>query len=58
MKLIIQPLNYYWYCYVFEKPFTIYKFWCRIKGHPNGMVYYNPNGWEPDNHCKDCGDLL
>jgi hypothetical protein len=32
--------------------------WCRLKGHPNGTVYYNPNGFEPDNHCKDCGEDL
>jgi hypothetical protein len=27
---------------------------CRMKGHPNGTIYYNPGGWEPDDRCKDC----
>lgn len=31
---------------------------CRIKGHPNGIIYYNPGGWEPNTHCKDCGEDL
>jgi hypothetical protein len=32
--------------------------WCRIKGHPNGRIHFNPGGLEPDNHCKDCGEDL
>lgn len=31
---------------------------CRAKGHPSGPVYYNFNGFEPDNSCKDCGDEI
>jgi len=31
---------------------------CRIKGHPHGEIYYNPNGYKPDGRCKDCGDLI
>lgn len=37
---------------------------CRWRGHsdstgrPYGVVYYNPNGWEPDMHCLNCGDDL
>ena len=34
------------------------RIYCRYKGHPNGQVYYNPNGYEPDYHCKDCGDEI
>ncbi len=30
---------------------------CRIKGHPNGPVWYC-HGLEPDMHCKDCGEEL
>lgn len=31
---------------------------CRLKGHPCGVVWFNPNGIEPDMHCKNCGDDL
>ena len=31
---------------------------CRMKGHPNGIVYINPGGYEPDTTCKDCGEEL
>lgn len=30
---------------------------CRIKGHPNGVIWYS-SGYEPDMSCKDCGDQL
>jgi hypothetical protein len=33
-------------------------FWCRWRSHPHGVIYYNPNGYEPNMHCKDCGDDL
>ena len=32
--------------------------WCRLRGHPKGIVYYNPNGLEPDYTCRNCGDGL
>lgn len=31
---------------------------CRIKGHPNGEIFYNPGGDEPDHRCKDCGEEI
>lgn len=31
---------------------------CRLRGHPNGQVFYNPNGYEPDTSCKDCGEEI
>lgn len=31
---------------------------CRILGHPCGTEYYNPRGYEPDMHCRNCGDDL
>ncbi len=54
----------WWYKYLFEPMNKYYSdsWWtvikCRIKGHPCGMVWYNPGGSEPDNHCKNCGDDL
>jgi len=57
----------YWYKYLF-KPIHVYccdpwwwrikVIWCRAKGHPKGVVYFNPGGWEPDMRCKECGDDL
>ena len=32
--------------------------WCRAKGHPNGMIWINMGGEEPDTHCVDCGEEL
>jgi len=51
-------LSLWWYQYLFEKPFTIRKIFCRIKGHPNGPVWYNPEGLEPNMCCRDCSDYL
>lgn len=36
------------------------RFWCRVKGHPMGAIYYtvNPTATEPDYRCKTCGDEL
>lgn len=33
-------------------------FWCRVRGHPNGWIYYNSGGLEPDDRCVDCGEHL
>jgi hypothetical protein len=43
--------------YLIHKPFSIKKFFCRLKGH-EGVLWYNLNGLEPDMHCKNCGDDL
>lgn len=34
--------------------------WCRLRGHPGGVVWFNPNasGYEPDMTCKNCGEDL
>lgn len=34
------------------------RFWCRLKGHPDGVWFYNVGGLEPDMHCRNCGDDL
>lgn len=31
---------------------------CRFLGHPAGVWFYNPGGFEPDMTCKNCGDDL
>jgi len=57
-------LDIEWYRYLFA-PRSTYSptswlsvLWCRIRNHPCGPVWYNPNGLEPDMHCKNCGDLI
>jgi hypothetical protein len=47
-----------WWQYALEKPLTFRKFFCRIAGHPEGIVFYNSYGCEPDTTCKNCGDEL
>jgi len=44
--------------YLFERPYTLRKLICRINKHSCGVVWYNPNGFEPDMHCKNCDDYL
>ena len=49
----------YWYWhYLLETPRSWKKFWCRAKNHPEGPIYFNVNGTEPDWRCKNCGDYL
>lgn len=31
---------------------------CRFKGHPCGCIFYNPDEYEPDFRCKNCGNYL
>ena len=46
--------------YALDKPANFKNFWCRLRGHPNGIVFYNYGfeAQEPDYHCKDCDELL
>ena len=32
--------------------------WCRLRGHPPGVVFYSSHSSEPDWRCKGCGDDL
>lgn len=54
-----------WYAYVFaprafcnDDEWLPRVWWCRMRGHPYGVVWYNPGGMEPDMRCKNCGDDL
>lgn len=51
-------LDYHWWRYVFAKHEGILNIWCRMRGHPNGVVWYRSYGLEPDMCCKDCGEDL
>jgi hypothetical protein len=59
-------LTYLWWnylitgrCYPKDKPVIGWRqFWCRLRGHPCGPIWYNPGGLEPDMSCKNCGDQL
>lgn len=47
-----------WYRYLL-KPWKGFRvLWCRMRGHPYGVVWYNPGGFEPDMTCKNCGEDL
>jgi hypothetical protein len=48
----------YWWKYLFSKPFNFTKFFCRIRGHKCGVIWYNSVGLEPDMICKNCFDDL
>lgn len=53
-----------WWAYLFEKPRRPdwcswpARLWCRYRGHPCGVVWYNVGGLEPDMSCKRCADDL
>ena len=42
-----EPWTWYMTCFI-----------CRWKGHPDGIIFYNPGGSEPNYHCKNCGEFL
>ena len=48
--------NFHWF-QLFEQTKTE-RLICRFKNHPEGEVYYNPGGDEPDHHCKTCGENI
>lgn len=58
MWKITRWFTAYWWKYLLEKPCNRTKFWCRIKGHPDGPIWYNINGTEPDMRCQNCKDEL
>jgi hypothetical protein len=57
-----HPFDIWWWRFIFEKTknekLTLRRIICRIKNHPNGPIYYNAHGLEPDMRCKDCGEDL
>jgi len=65
MWKLLRWFSICWWLYLFEPASSYYNdtsLWravhCRLRGHPRGQVYFNPGGFEPDEHCKDCGDLI
>lgn len=32
--------------------------WCRAQQHKAGVFFYNPGAYEPDMHCRGCGEDL
>jgi len=48
--------------YIFSKKSTdinwVTVILCRLKNHPDGVIWYNLNGLEPDMRCKRCLDNL
>lgn len=33
-------------------------FWCRARGHPYPVYWFNPGGDEPDMRCRNCQEDL
>ena len=31
---------------------------CRASAHPEGEIYLNAGGLEPDHRCRNCGDVI
>ena len=51
-----------WWKFLLERPKVGQSrwtcFWCRARGHPAGVWWFNVGGLEPDMHCMNCGDDL
>lgn len=50
-----------WYRYLFRKSkckSLLRSLICRIKNHPEGMIFYDIAGTEPDTRCKNCLDNI
>jgi hypothetical protein len=51
-----------WWRYIFRERHRDSGFFrtalCRWRGHPAGVWWFNPGAYEPDMHCKNCGDDL
>lgn len=47
-----------WWQYLFAGATGMRNVWCRAKGHPNGTIYFNATGLEPDNRCRDCDEVI
>ena len=62
LYLLPRVIDKYWWYFMLEKKDFHSSWsntlWCRLNGHPNGVWYHNPNGYEPDNRCIDCNDEL
>jgi len=66
-KIVYQVFRWFdpcWWDVLLEPRPTYYSdvtwltvLWCRIRNHPQGIIYYTW-GTEPDMHCKTCGDDL
>ena len=67
MSDLLKWFSISWWKYLFEEKNSRQKNYgisrlkmiiCKIKNHPNGCIYFNPNGLEPDDHCQDCYEEL
>lgn len=60
--MITRWFSIWWWKYLLEKKNNevgwIRTIICRARNHPCGVWWYNPNGFEPDMHCKNCNDDL
>ena len=59
---MLKWLNVEWWEYLLEKPSggtsALRAIACRAKGHPCGVMWFNPSGYEPNMTCLNCGDDL
>jgi hypothetical protein len=56
--MITQIIYPEFWSYLFHKPRSLTKVICRWRLHPDGVVWQNIGGLEPDMRCKICGDDL
>jgi hypothetical protein len=63
--LVLRWIMPWWWQYLFypvtskyDKRLTLAILWCRVRGHPYGVAWYNHHGDEPDMSCNGCGENL
>jgi hypothetical protein len=54
----LKWITWHYWIYIFKNNSGLQNISCRLRGHPNGPIYYNPGGLEPDWHCIDCDEYL
>ena len=59
----IRPWDTEWWRYILKSKAEKDILWirvilCRIRNHPEGPIWYNPYGLEPNMRCKNCYDNL
>jgi hypothetical protein len=47
-----------WWAYLLKGCHGLRHFLCRLRGHPYGPVWFTLYRYEPDMHCRNCGDDL
>jgi len=55
---LVNYIRLSWWKFILSKPRNLRAIFCRMGQHKAGVWWFNMGGFEPDMHCKNCGDDL